>query len=206
MSQSNETIKQTIRSVDQQNEPSEAGHGFIANIKAIRERARRKIEEGAVTDGYRADRNSVVSLLNEALATELVCALRYRRHHFMATGLDAKPAAAEFLEHANEEMAHADTLAARIVQLGGEPDFSPEQLSSRSHAEYVEGSTLNEMMRENLIAERIAIETYGQMIRFVANDDPTTRRMLEEILAKEEEHADELAGMLDDRAGQSTNS
>lgn len=171
-------------------------HGFIENVKAIRKRARQHIEDGAVTDTYRADRNAIVSLLNDALATELVCALRYKRHYFMATGVDAKPAAAEFLEHANEELAHADALAARIVQLGGEPDFSPTQLAARSHCEYVPGTSLREMMREDLVAERIAIDTYGQIIRFIGDDDPTTRRMLEEILANEEEHADELATML----------
>lgn len=170
--------------------------GFIENVKAIRKRARQHIEEGAVTDNYKADRNAIVSLLNDALATELVCALRYKRHHFMARGLNAKPAAAEFLEHANEELAHADAIASRIVQLGGEPDFSPTQLAARSHSEYVAGSSLHEMMREDLVAERIAIETYGQMIRYIGDDDPTTRRMLEGILANEEEHADELATML----------
>lgn len=171
--------------------------GFIENIDAIRKRAREHIEQGAVTDTYKADRNAVVSLLNDALATELVCVLRYKRHYFMATGLDAQSAAVEFLEHAKEEQAHADALAARIVQLGGEPDFSPNKLASRSHSEYVAGETLYEMMREDLIAERIAIDTYGQIIRYVGDDDPTTRRMLEDILANEEEHADDLAGMLD---------
>lgn len=170
--------------------------GFIENIDAIRKRARQHIEKGAVTDAYKADRNAIVSLLNDALATELVCMLRYKRHHFMASGLNAKPAAAEFQEHADEERAHADALAARIVQLGGEPDFSPAQLAERSHAEYVAGQSLQEMMREDLVAERIAIDTYGQIIRLVGDDDPTTRRMLEEILANEEEHADDLAAML----------
>ncbi|MGB5326331.1 MAG: ferritin-like domain-containing protein [Pseudomonadales bacterium] len=171
--------------------------GFIENIDAIRKRARKDIEEGAVTDAYKADRSAVVSLLNDALATELVCVLRYKRHYFMSKGLNAEPAAAEFLEHAKEEQAHADALAARIVQLGGEPDFSPTKLASRSHAEYVAGESLSEMMREDLIAERIAIDTYGQIIRYIGDDDPTTRRLLEDILANEEEHADDLASMLD---------
>jgi bacterioferritin len=164
---------------------------------SIRKRAREHIEQGAVTNAYKADRNAVVGLLNDALATELVCVLRYKRHYFMATGLDAEPVADEFLEHANEEQAHADALAARIVQLGGEPDFSPETLAQRSHCEYVAGTSLQEMMRENLIAERIAIDTYSQAIQYLGNDDPTTRRMLENILASEEEHADELASMLE---------
>jgi len=171
--------------------------GFIENIEAIRKRARQHIERGAVTESYKADRNIVISLLNDALATELVCVLRYKRHYFMASGIDAEPAAAEFLEHAKEEQAHADTLAARIVQLGGEPDFSPERLADRSHAEYVAGSSLYEMMKEDLVAERIAIDTYGQIVRYIGDDDPTTRRMLEEILASEEEHADDLASMLE---------
>jgi bacterioferritin len=171
--------------------------GFIEEIGAIRERARRHVEDGAVTKSYKGDRIAIISLLNDALATELVCSLRYRRHHFMATGIDAQSVAAEFLEHANEEQAHADALAARIVQLGGDPDFSPAGLAERSHSEYVAGESLYEMLREDLIAERIAIDTYGQMIRFIGDNDPTTRRMLEDILANEEEHADELAGMLD---------
>lgn len=193
----NEAIARTIRHTpNSTNSEDLTKAGFIENIDAIRRRARQHIEQGAVTDSYKADRNAVISLLNDALATELVCVLRYKRHYFMASGLDAKLAAAEFLEHANEEQAHADALATRIVQLGGEPDFSPEQLADRSHAEYVAGSSVHEMMREDLIAERIAIDTYGQIIRFVGDDDPTTRRMLEGILEKEEEHADELASML----------
>jgi len=170
--------------------------GFIENIDAIRKRAREHIGDGAVTDAYKADRSAVISLLNDALATELVCVLRYKRHYFMASGLNAEAAAAEFMEHANEEQEHADTLAARIVQLGGEPDFSPEQLAGRSHAEYVAGDTLEDMLREDLVAERIAIDTYSQVIRYIGDDDPTTRRMLEDILASEEEHADELASLL----------
>ncbi len=173
---------------------------FVSDIKKLRNRARKHIEDGAVTAGYRADRKTVVKLLNEALATEIVCVLRYRRHHFMAAGLNAQSVAAEFLLHANEEQGHADLIAARIVQLGGEPDFSPEGLSKRSHAEYVAGENLIEMIREDLVAERIAIDSYGEMIRYLGSDDPTTRRMLEGILAMEEEHADDLVSLLEEYA------
>lgn len=193
----NEVIARTIRHVTPDAQTDKlTKKGFIENIEAIRKRARQHLEQGAVTDSYKADRNAVISLLNDALATELVCMLRYKRHFFMATGLNAEAAAEEFLEHANEEQAHADKLAARIVQLGGEPDFSPNGLANRSHAEYVAGETLAEMIREDLVAERIAIDTYGQIIRYIGDDDPTTRRMLEDILASEEEHADDLASML----------
>lgn len=173
---------------------------FVNDVKKLRERARKHIEDGAVTAGYRADRKVVVKLLNEALATEIICVLRYRRHHFMAAGLNAQTVAAEFLLHANEEQAHADLLAGRIVQLGGEPNFSPEGLASRAHAEYVEGGNLLEMIREDLIAERIAIDSYGEMIRYLGSDDPTTRRMLEGILAMEEEHADDLVSLLEEQS------
>ncbi len=169
---------------------------FLSDVKMLRERARIHIEAGAVTQGYGADRGTVIELLNTALATELVCVLRYKRHYFMAQGISAPSVAAEFLEHANDEMGHADQLAQRIVQLGGEPDFAPEGLVSRSHAEYVAGETLNDMIPEDLIAERIAIDSYSAMIRFLGDDDITTRRMLEGILAKEEEHADDLATLL----------
>lgn len=169
---------------------------FLTDIKTLRARAREHIEQGAVTPGYAADRDTVVKLLNEALATEIICVLRYRRHYFMADGLHADPVAAEFLQHANEEQQHADEIAARIVQLGGQPNFSPEGLTTRSHAEYKEGTDLIDMIKEDLIAERIAIDSYGEMIRYLANDDPTTRRMLEGILAMEEEHADDLSSLL----------
>jgi len=169
---------------------------FIHDVEAIRARARQHIEEGAVTQGYGGDRRAVVALLNEALATELVCVLRYRRHYYMASGFRGATAAAEFLEHAVEEQAHADRIAQRIVQLGGEPDLNPDGLLSRSHSEYVPADSLDEMIREDLVAERIAIESYGEMIRYLADSDPTTRRLLEEILAKEEEHADDLAELL----------
>jgi len=169
---------------------------FRADTKTLRDRARQNIETGAVTSGYKGDRTAVIKLLNEALATELVCVLRYRRHHFMATGLNAQTVAQEFLQHAIEEQAHADQIAKRIVQIGGEPDFSPEGLLTRSHSQYVTGGTLIEMIEENLIAERVAIDSYREGITYLANDDSTTRRMLEAILAMEEEHADDLASLL----------
>ena len=168
----------------------------LSDIQTLRKRARQNIEEGAVTTGYAADREEVIRLLNEALATELVCVLRYKRHFFMAKGIHSDPVKAEFLAHASEEMAHADRLAKRIVELGGEPDFSPDGLSVRSHAEYIEGETLNAMIKENLIAERIAIESYREMIAYLATHDPTTQQMLKAILAVEEEHADDLVSLL----------
>jgi len=171
---------------------------FLTDVKTLRARAREHIENGAVTQGYRADRATVVKLLNEALATEIVCVLRYRRHHFMAAGMNAEPVAQEFLTHANEEQQHADQIAARIVQLNGEPNFSPEGLLSRSHAEYVEGENLIDMIKEDLIAERIAIDSYREMIEYIGDKDTTTKRMLEGILAMEEEHADDLVGLLED--------
>jgi bacterioferritin len=173
-----------------------ANKPFLTDIKTLRARARKHIENGAVTEGYRADRKTVVKLLNEALATEIVCVLRYKRHYFMATGIDAESVAAEFLEHANDEQGHADQIAARIVQLGGEPNFSPEGLLTRSHAEYVEGDTLQDMIKEDLVAERIAIDSYRDMINYFGNDDPTSRRLMEGILAVEEEHADDLVNLL----------
>ena len=169
---------------------------FLTDIKTLRERARKHIEKGAVTEGYSADRETVVKLLNEALATEIVCVLRYKRHYYMATGIHAEGVAAEFLQHANDEQGHADQLAARIVQLGGAPNFNPEGLLTRSHAEYVEGETLTDMIKENLVAERIAIDSYRDMINYLGNDDPTSRRMMEGILAVEEEHADDLVNLL----------
>ena len=170
---------------------------FLTDIKTLRERARKHIEQGAITEGYAADRDTVVKLLNEALATEIVCVLRYKRHYFMATGINAESVATEFLQHANEEQGHADLIAQRIVQLGGEPNLNPDGLTTRSHAEYVEGENLVDMIREDLVAERIAIDSYREMINYVANDDPTTRRMLEGILAMEEEHADDLVSLLE---------
>lgn len=169
---------------------------FLSDIKSLRDRARKHIEKGPVTESYQADREVVLKLLNEALATEIVCVLRYKNHYFMAKGIYSQPIAEEFLAHANEEQAHADQLAARIVQLGGTPNLSPDGLSSRSHSEYREGSSLVEMIREDLIAERIAVESYTEIIRYLGDNDPTTRRLFESILAKEEEHADEFASLL----------
>jgi bacterioferritin len=171
---------------------------FLTDVKTLRERARRHIEAGAVTPGYRADRATVVKILNEALATEIVCVLRYKRHYFMAAGIHAQSVAAEFLEHANEEQQHADQIAERITQIGGEPDFDPQGLATRSHSEYVAGTNLIDMIREDLVAERIAIDSYADMIRYLGDDDPTTRRMLEGILAVEEQHADELKTLLEE--------
>lgn len=171
---------------------------FLTDIQELRRRARQHIEEGAVTDGYRGNRDTVVKLLNEALATEIVCVLRYKRHYFMAQGIHADPIAKEFQQHAVEEQGHADEIAGRIVQLGGSPNFNPEGLLSRSHAEYVEGTTLTDMIKEDLVAERVAIDSYTEMIRYIGDDDFTTRRMLEGILAVEEEHADDLASFLAD--------
>lgn len=169
---------------------------FLTDVKTLRERARQHIERGAVTAGYSADRETVIKLLNEALATEIICVLRYKRHYFMASGITSSNATAEFLQHANEEQQHADLLAQRIVQLDGEPDFSPEGLATRAHAEYVEGDSLLDMIKEDLIAERIAIDSYREMINYIGSDDPTTRRMLEDILAMEEEHADDMNNLL----------
>ncbi len=169
---------------------------FKLDVDAIREKARQDIESGAVTQGYRADKDVVIEMLNGALATELVCVLRYKRHYFMAQGLNAEPVAAEFAEHAAQEQEHADQLAERIVQLGGEPDLNPDTLTRRSHAQYVEAGTLQEMIKEDLIAERIAIDSYRQMVDYIGDKDHTTRRMLEQILAVEEEHADDLADFL----------
>ncbi len=173
-------------------------HPFLTDIKTLRKRARQHIEQGAVTPGYKADRETMVKLLNEALATEIVCVLRYKRHFFMASGINAQSVAQEFLQHANEEQMHADQIAQRIVQLGGEPNFSPEGLLTRSHAEYVEGKDLVDMIKEDLVAERIAIDSYREMVAYAGNDDPTTRRMLEGILAMEEEHADDLVNLLEE--------
>lgn len=170
----------------------------LIDVKTLRERARKNVEQGAVTEGYSADRNEILRLLNDSLATELVCVLRYKRHYFMANGLKANIAAAEFLEHANQELQHADRLAERIVELGGEPEFNPDTLTNRSHAQYVAGTTLKEMVYEDLVAERIAIDSYREIIQYIADKDPTTRRIFEDILAQEEEHADDMAGLLKD--------
>ena len=170
---------------------------FLTDVKTLRERARQHMERGAVTEGYKADIPTVVRILNEALATEIVCVLRYKRHYFMASGIHAQSVRQEFLQHATDEQAHADQIAERITQLQGEPDFSPEGLASRSHSEYQEGDSLTEMIKEDLVAERVAIESYSEMIKYFGDKDPTSRRMLEEILAKEEEHADDLVNLLE---------
>ena len=180
---------------------TEAKHSFLSDIREIRERARKHVSDGAVTPSYGADRDTVLRLLNEALATELVCVLRYRRHYFMANGAVGELIKGELLKHAKEEQGHADVIAERIVQLGGEPDFNPMGITDRSHAEYIEGSSLSDMVREDLVAERIAIESYTEMLRYIGDKDTTTKRMLEGILAVEEEHAEELASMLETLSG-----
>lgn len=170
---------------------------FLSDVQTLRKRARAQIMEGAVTHDYGIDPTQAVGVLNAALATELVCVMRYRQHYFVAKGINAEPVATEFLTHSNEELGHADQLAKRIVQLGGTPDMDPAKLTGRAHAEYVEAPSLTDMIRENLIAERIAVESYREMIAYFGDKDPTTRSMLEGILAMEEEHADELADLLE---------
>jgi len=177
--------------------PDRDKHSFVTDIQEIRRRAREHILNGAVTEGYRGDRETVIRVLNEALATEIVCTLRYRRHYFMASGIHAQAVAQEFLQHANEEQGHADLIAERIVQLGGAPDLNPQGLATRSHAEYVEGDSLIEMIKEDLVAERIAIDSYGEIIRYLGANDPTSRRLMEQILATEEEHAEDLRTLLE---------
>ena len=169
---------------------------FLTDIKTLRERARKHIEQGAITEGYKVDLGTAIKILNEALATEIVCVLRYKRHYFMASGIHSEAVAAEFLQHATEEQGHADEIASRIVQLGGAPDFNPDGLTSRSHAEYVEGETLVDMIKEDLVAERVAIETYREMVRYFGDRDPTTRVLLERILTQEEEHANDMHDLL----------
>jgi len=173
-----------------------AAQPFLADIQALRKRAREHIEQGAVTPSYDADATAVCKVLNDALATEIVCVLRYRRHYYMAAGIHSEAVKQEFLEHANEEQGHADRIAERIVQLGGEPDLNPAGLASRSHSEYVEGATLRDMIREDLVAERVAIESYRDIVQWLGQRDPTTRRILEEVLAKEEEHAEDMSTLL----------
>jgi bacterioferritin len=169
---------------------------FKADIEEIRRRALEKMDQGAVTASYKADREQVISVLNEVLATETVCTLRYRNHYFMASGIHSSGVEAEFLEHAQQEQEHADRVAKRITELGGRPNLNPEGLATRSHAQYGEGQTLEEMIKEDLVAERIAIATYSEIVRWLGTDDPTTRRLIEEILAVEEEHADDMAKLL----------
>ena len=169
---------------------------FKADIDEIRRRAREKMEEGAVTAFYRADRDKVIEVLNEVLATEVVCTLRYKNHYFMAKGIHSEAVAQEFLEHSQEEEQHADMVADRIAELGGNPNYDPEGLMTRAHSEYKESDSLEVMIREDLVAERIAIATYSEIVRWLGADDPTTRRTIETILAKEEEHADDLSKLL----------
>jgi len=175
----------------------EKRHPFLTDIQELRRRARQHMEQGAVTSSYLADRQAVIRILNEVLATEIVCVLRYMRHYYMATGIHAQAIAQECLEHAKEEQSHADLVAERITQLGGEPDLNPEGLATRSHSQYVAGKSLLDMVREDLVAERIAVESYNEIIRYLANDDPTSRVVLEQILAKEEQHADDMRKLLE---------
>jgi bacterioferritin len=170
---------------------------FLTDIKELQRRAREHVERGAVTPAYRGEIETAIKVLNEALATEIVCVLRYRRHHYMAAGIHYQAIADEFMEHSVEEQRHADMIAERIRQLGGAPDFNPQGLLTRSHAQYSEGVSLTDMIKEDLIAERIAIESYSEIIRFFGDNDPTSRRLMEEILAKEEEHADDMATLLE---------
>ncbi len=172
-------------------------NSFLTDITEIRRRARQHIEDGAVTDTYKGDRHVVLRVLNEALATEIVCVLRYKRHHYMAKGIHSQAVAEEFLEHAAEEQEHADLIAERINQLDGEPNFNPDGLLTRSHSEYVEGESLVDMIREDLIAERIAVESYSEIVRYLSDNDPTSRRLMESILAKEEEHAEDMKSLLE---------
>jgi bacterioferritin len=191
--------------VDQPSSKSTKGE-FISDIQNIRRRARQHIENGAITEGYKGNRETVIKLLNEALATELVCVLRYKRHYYMASGIHAQAVKEEFLEHAQEEQEHADMLAERITQLNGDPNFDPAGLVDRSHSEYSEGATLLDMIKEDLVAERIAIDSYGEIIRYLGANDPTSRRVMEEILAKEEEHAEDLKTLIEELGGVETSS
>ena len=169
---------------------------FSTDVKKIRERARKHIEEGAITEGYKANREQVTKVLNDVLATEIVCVLRYKRHYYMAQGISSDSVKAEFLQHANEEQQHADWVAERITQIGGEPNFNPEGLATRSHSEYKPGESLTDMIKEDLVAERIAIESYSEIVRWLANDDPTSRVLIEQILKMEEEHANDMLDLL----------
>lgn len=178
--------------------PTPGTGDFLTDVTTLRKRAREQMDKGPVTAAYGADVVRVLDLLQQALATELICVLRYKQHHFSARGMNAEPIAAEFLVHSQEELSHAELIAARISQLGGEPDFDPQTLTSRAHSEYTTANTLRQMVEENLVAERIAVASYTEMIAWLATGDPTTRRMLEGILAVEEEHAEDLVSMLDD--------
>ena len=174
-----------------------APQAFVTDLSAIRDRARKQMMDGAVTGAYNADRERVIDVLNQALATEIVCVLRYKSHSYMARGLQKEPVAAEFLQHAAEEQGHADLICERITQLGGEPNLNPEGLAIRSHSEYRGGNSLTDLIKEDLVAERIAIETYSEIVRWIGEDDPTTRRLMESILGMEEEHANDMLDLLD---------
>jgi len=174
----------------------------MTDVSVLRANARRDLAKGAITPTYGADRTTVIELLNQAIATEYVCVLRYYRHYFMASGMLADAVKPEFLEHAHQEQEHANRLAERIVQLGGEPDLNPDTLTARSHAEYHEGNNLREMVEEDLVAERIAIDSYREMINYIGDRDTTTKRILEDILAQEEEHANEFADLLNGWIGE----
>jgi bacterioferritin len=169
---------------------------FVLQIKTIREQARKHLDQGPITSEYGADRDRVIKVFNEVLATEIVCVLRYMRHYYMADGIDGESVKQEFLGHANDERDHADRAAKRIVQLGGEPDLNPAVLAKRSHTEYAEGHTLTEMLEEDLVAERIAVASYQEIIRWLGDGDPTSRRVMEGLLSDEEEHADDLRSLL----------
>ncbi len=174
-----------------------ASQAFVTDIKAIRDRAREHMMDGAITSAYKADRERVLEVLNEVLATEIVCTLRYKSHYYLATGMYKEPVAAEFLEHAAEEQVHADLICERITQLGGQPNLNPSGLAERSHSEYRGGESLRDLVKEDLVAERIAVETYSEIIRWLGDDDPTTRRVMETILSTEEEHATDMLDLLD---------
>jgi bacterioferritin len=169
---------------------------FVSDVKKIRDRARKQLEKGAVTQGYQGDAAQVCKVLNEALATEIVCVLRYKAHYFAAQGINSEGVKSEFLQHANDEQGHADSIAERITQLNGDPDLNPEGLATRSHSEYETGKDLPSMIKEDLVAERIAIDTYGEIIRWLGEKDPTSRRLMESILEKEEEHANDMSDLL----------
>ena len=171
---------------------------FLTDVETLRKQARQHMDQGPITEAYGADRQRVIAVLNEVLATELVCVLRYKRHYYMAQGINSGPVAAEFLQHATDEQGHADTVAARIVQLQGAPDFNPATLVTRSHAEYDASLELTDMIREDLVAERVAIASYQEIVRWLGDNDPTSRRMIEDILGVEEEHADDLLNLLAD--------
>ena len=169
---------------------------FLTDVKKLRDNARKNMEKGSVTEGYKADVQQVLKVLNDVLATEMVCVLRYKRHYYMAQGISSDSVKAEFLQHANEEQQHTDWVAERITQLGGEPDFRPDSLAERAHSEYVEGKNLVDMIKEDLIAERIAIESYSEIIRWLGDKDPTTKILIEQINKVEEEHANDMLDLL----------